>query len=108
MTIVTADKTWTWPPEVVELARRKGVEAYLDPLLEATCDLFPEARAIRVEAWRDPEILDLEAVAFEVELPMADPSQSWQLTSQWMEAFARICPKPQVLAFNTILIPVKP
>ena len=108
MTIVTAEKTWAWSPEVLALAKKLGVEAYLDPLMEATLEQFPDARAVRVEAWRDPELVDLQFVSFEVEVPMADLSTSNEVKDRWMDALARVCPMPHRMAITRVLIPVKP
>lgn len=105
MTIVTAE-TWTWSPEVLAWARAAQVEAYLDPLMEATRDLFPAAQAIRVYVHQDPELANVESLVFEVEQRLESLDGYGDLTRQWIRAFSRVCPGPVVVHFVQLLIPV--
>src|SRR5206468_1593475 len=64
--------TWQWPPEVLDFARRRQIDPYLDPLLSATWRVFPTARRLSVSLHGDPELRDDWHVRFEVEVPQGD------------------------------------
>jgi hypothetical protein len=108
MTTVTANaKAWTWSPEVLALAKKLGVEQYLDPLMEATLELFPTAREVRVYADRDVEIPDLEWITFDAHVPKSDIRSYTDQTSEWIRALYRVCPATLAHGFVLILIPEK-
>jgi hypothetical protein len=98
--------SWTWPPEVLDFARRQQVAAYLDPLLDAIRRLFPTAQSVRVFVEGDPDIRDDYHIVFEVAVPHHDIPDYVQARRRWTEELFRICPRPLVCTFRFILIPV--
>jgi len=108
MTTVTAGlDRWTWSPEVLQFARDHGVAEYLDPMMEATRELFPTAREIRVMVETDPELAGVQAIVWEVDVLQADVGNYQDRNKQWMRAFMTICPKTLGHLFVQTLIPVK-
>ena len=100
----TTTTTWQWSPDVLEFAARSHVEAYLDPLLEATRGLFPTAREIRVFLESDPEIRDDWHIAFDVYAPRADVPHFVKAQHFWIDELYRICPAPLVCTFRLGLV----
>jgi hypothetical protein len=60
---------WQWPADVLAFAAQHQVQATLDPLLEATRQVFPTARSVRLFLELDPEIRDDRHIVFEVQVP---------------------------------------
>lgn len=110
MTVVTAGPAkWTWSEDVLAFARQAGVEAYLDPILEATQELFPRAREIRISVWQDPEVANLRAIAWDVCVPDSlDLSEYKALKSAWIQAFTRLCPTTHLHRFVRSIRSVTP
>lgn len=107
MTIVTAEKTWTWSPDVLQFARQSGVDSYLDPLLEATRDLFPQADELRIYAAHDPEIANDQHLVWELPLPVASAAEYLTAQKQWIGELCRVCPAPLTCVFRLTLMPVR-
>jgi hypothetical protein len=107
MTIVTADlEQWTWSPEVLSFAQEHRVAEYLDPMMQATRELFPAAREIRVSEYLDPELADTRWISWEIDVPKADLGSSRDLRKQWTRAFMKICPSTLSHFFSQTIIPV--
>jgi hypothetical protein len=104
--VIPPTKAWTWPAEVLDFAARKGLNGYLDPLLEATHRLFPTAQRVDVLVERDPEIRDHSYIVFEVYVPKSDIPDYVQAHHSWTDEFRRICPGPEGFLFCFTLIPV--
>jgi hypothetical protein len=98
---------WTWPPEVLTFARQAQVAQYLDPLMEETRQLFPQARAMRVYVEKDPELPDDHHIGWEIDLEMPNLSDYRGLSRRLGEALRRIVPAPLACAFRQYLRPVK-
>jgi hypothetical protein len=105
-TLVPGPKTWPWPTEVLDFAHRHQVAAYLDPLLEATRQVFPTARELKVLLEADPELRDDWHIVFEVCVPSADLTDYLQAQHRWTGELYRICPAPLVGTFRLTLVPV--
>ena len=63
---------WHWPEDVRAFAAQHGVEAYLEPLREASARVFPTAVRARVILELDPELRDDRHVTFEIHVPTDD------------------------------------
>ena len=66
-----ATAPWAYPAEVLEYAKQQGVDAYLEPLREATQRLFPTGQ-LRVVLHRDPELRDVTFIVYEMHVRIAD------------------------------------
>jgi hypothetical protein len=100
-------RPWQWPEEVLSFARQAGVEASLDPLVEATRRLFPTALGAEVYVTVDPEIRGVSWIVFDVRVPLADVPDFLEADRQWSEKLDRCCPAPLVHAFCLRLERVK-
>ncbi len=103
---VAAPGAWTWTPEVLDFARQAGVTDYLDPLLNATRELFPAAPAPRVKVEADPEIQDLRGIVLEIDIPFTGVDDYLKLQKRWIEALFGVCPAPLTCVFCLLLFPV--
>jgi hypothetical protein len=108
MTIATTDlEKWTWSPEVLQFAQEAGVADFLDPMMEATRELFPTARAPRVKVEADPEIVDDRHIVWEIEMPFMGASDYLTAQKLWIKALCRVCPPPLTCVFRLLLMPVR-
>jgi hypothetical protein len=103
-TVTPPQTTWQWPADVQDFARRQRVDAYLNPLLEATRGVFPTARDVRVFLEGDPEIRDDWHIIFEVRVPRGDVPHSVRAQHFWIDELYRICPAPLVCVFRLALM----
>ena len=107
MTIISPSApAWTWSPEVLEFARQAQVADYLDPLLEATRDLFPQAGEMRIFTVEDPEIEEDRHITWELPTPFTDVADYVAAQRQWIRELCRICPAPLTCVFRLTLVPV--
>src|SRR5579871_6194833 len=88
---------YPWPADVLALASREKVTAYLQPLLDATRRLFPEAE-IKV-FWEQDVSLPEEYIVFEVHTPLAHPSENEPAYRKWWQEILRACPELRQNAF---------
>jgi hypothetical protein len=91
---------YPWPADVLAFAARQHVSQYLEPLLEATRKLFPSAE-IRVLFERDPELPDVEWIAFDIRVSKADVSDYLEADRRLGDELFRIC--PALLVHNFVL-----
>ncbi len=103
---VGAEQAWAWPPDVLAFAREAGVADYLQPLLEETRRLFPEAPPMRVKVEADPEIENLRHIACEIDIPYTGTSNYLKAQKSWIQALCRVCPAPLTCVFCLLLMPV--
>jgi hypothetical protein len=89
----------TWPADVLAFAVQNKVDAYLDPLLDATLKLFPTARSIENFLEDDPEIRDDTYIVFEVRVPRTDVPDFVQMQHAWIDELNRVCPASSVGMF---------
>jgi hypothetical protein len=92
---------FVWPEEVLELARAKKADQYLDPMLEMTLRVIPAARWLHVYVCQDPEIAERKAIVFDVGLP--DSQTFRKINKQWGNEWMRICPYPREPIFELFL-----
>ena len=104
MSILTTGKKWEWPPDVLRFAAKNRVDAYLEPLLEATRELFPTMDSLRVFMEDDPEIRDDWHIVFEAWVPSKDVPDYVHTKRHWTEALIRICPAPLAWVFRLTLL----
>ncbi len=108
MTIVTAGpQMWTWSPEVLAFAQEAGVAPYLDPLMEATREQFPDAREMRIFVEQDPEIVNDRHIGWEIDLAIPDLRDFRRLSRLLGEALVKTVPAPLTCVFRQYLLPVK-
>jgi hypothetical protein len=100
---VTTAAAWQWPADVLEFAAKEKVQAYLDPLLDATRRVFPTVRQIKVSLECDPEIANDWHIDFGVEVPAPDVSNFVEAQHQWIRELYRCCPAPLVCTFRLAL-----
>jgi hypothetical protein len=90
--------TTTYPDDVLEFARAKKVEGYLDPLVEMTRRRFPTGQ-IRLSFKKDPEIHDLHFIICEARVPIADVPNYLAATNPWIDEFLRLVPSSLRILF---------
>jgi hypothetical protein len=105
---VQTTPAWQWPPDVLAFAAQQGLEAVLDPLLEATRRLFPTARSLAVYLNQDPEIRDLRTIIFEVRVPDQGYPDWLASRRRWYREFLRISPPPDPCNISLDLVPLDP
>jgi hypothetical protein len=103
---VTPAAGWQWPADVLTYAAEQKVQAYLDPLLEATYRLFPTLQSLRVTVEQDQELRDVRWIVFEVRVPQQDVPNFVQAVHAWTAEKYRICPAPLVCVFCLTLVRV--
>ena len=79
-----------WPEEVVTFAVERGFDQYLQPVLDMTKRVFPDARRIAVRLQPDPEIPDYWFVVFEVEVAGLSVDQMVELDRRWSQGYFAI------------------
>ena len=70
------------PADVVQLAAKLGVTAYLPQVLEMTRAVFPDAR-LEVEAYQVHELAEEWWIIMVVRHSIADPLELVAVTSNW-------------------------
>ena len=84
---------------VVQLAAKLGVTAYLPQVLEMTRAVFPEAR-LEVEVEDDPEVADEVCLAIIVRNSVEDAHELFQISSSWHRRLFDCCPAYLSAAFR--------
>ncbi len=97
--LATPATSWQWRPDVLEFAARHGLESYLDPFLEATRQVFPTAKVLRVFPEVDVSLPDIEYLVFDLEVPIADVPEFVPALHRWDDELCQIVPKPLRLLF---------
>ena len=85
--------------DVVQLAAKLGVTAYLPKVLEMTRSVFPEAR-LEVAVEEDPEIADEVCLAIIVRNSLDDAHELFQVSSPWHRRLYDCCPPHLTPAFR--------
>ena len=88
----------TWPADLIEVARNKGVEHQLDPLLEMTQQMFPDAQ-IEVILQPDPDIADWWFIIFDIRSSITNAQQFLDAHDRWHEERLRMFPGPDTCLF---------
>src|SRR5262249_49791778 len=97
---------WQWPADVLVFAAEQGVQTALEPLLEATRQMFPTASRLRVYVAEDPEIRDDRHIIFDVEVPDRDIPNFVEAVHGWNRELRRCCPKYLTCTFRLLLVPL--
>jgi hypothetical protein len=90
--------SYPWPADVLAFAAKQNVAQYLEPLLQATRQLFPTAQ-VKVFFERDMEYPDEQYIVFEVNVPRADIPDYLAADRKWRHETLRVCPAPVHWAF---------
>jgi len=98
---------WAWPAEVLELARKEGIEQYLEPLREAVHKVFPVVKGLRVVLSRDFDPPYGRFLTWEIDVPKTDVETYLALTDAWRQAERRIVPNAKGHLFFSSILPVK-
>ena len=85
--------------DVVQLAAKLGVTAYLPKVLEMTRSVFPEAR-LEVAVEEDPEIADEVCLAVIVRNSLDDAHELFHVSSGWHRRLYDCCPPHLAPAFR--------
>ena len=106
MTIALLERIVHWSLDVLEFARQQEVADYLDPLLTATKQLFPDAMRLAVYLEADPEIEGDRHIALEVEIVFPGLEAYLDRNRRWIAELCHICPAPLTCVFRLLLMPV--
>ncbi len=85
--------------EVVQLAAKLGVTAFLPKVLEMTRSVFPDAR-LEVEAYQDHELADEWWLVIVVRHEIEDPYELVAVTGGWHRKLFDWCPVHLAGAFS--------
>jgi hypothetical protein len=86
--------TWLRPTEVLGYATAYQIEPYLGPLRGLVDRLFPVRDALKVYVDQDPELRDVRAIVFDVQVTGLDLPQLRAAETAWGRGLAGICPAP--------------
>lgn len=106
MTIALSERTAHWSLDVLEFARQQEVADYLDPLLTATKQLFPDSTRLAVYLEADPEIEGDRHIALEVEIVFPGLEAYLDRNRRWIAELCHVCPAPLTCVFRLLLMPV--
>lgn len=94
--------------ELLNYARTRRLDAYLEPLAAAARAAFPDASEIRLVLTPDPELREASCIVYEVFIPPMDMA-AWQAgCRRWGEDLYRICPAPDSVHFRLLPLPAQP
>ncbi len=85
--------------DVVQLAAKLGVTAFLPKVLEMTRSVFPDAQ-LEVEVEYDPEIAEEVCLAIVVRNTIDNPHELVQVSSKWHQRLFDSCPPYQASVFR--------
>ena len=95
--------TWTWPPDVKELAAELGVTAYLQPVYEMTRRVYAGSRII-VSIDVDPEVEGDRHILFEADVTGWNVQQMVEAQNRWASGIFDCCPATQAWVFRVGMI----
>jgi len=95
-----------WPADLLAFADEHEIRSYLDPLWEATWQLFPTARELSVFQEDDPELRADRYIVFDVRVPQQDIPDFVEAKHNWNREFFRICPAPRSHLIRLCLVRV--
>ncbi len=104
MSSLVSTTSWQWPGDVLAFVAQHQIDGYLEPLLQATRSLFPQARSIQVFLESDPEIRDEEHIVIEVETALTDVPHFLEAKRNWNQELFRLCPAPLTCHFRLTLL----
>jgi hypothetical protein len=98
-TVAPTTATWTWPPDVKELAAEWGVTAYLEPVYEMTRRIYGNA-PVTVLVDEDPEIANDRRILMEANVTAWDVPRMVDAQNQWCDEIYNCCPSTHVGFFR--------
>lgn len=99
--------TWTWPTEVLELARKEGIEPYLEPLREAARQVFPAMKDLTIYPSKDVDDPNDHFLIWEITVPWMDNGAYRDQLHEWYRECRAVLPGDKRLLVVTFLIPVR-
>jgi len=84
----------SFDPEVLAYAEKNKLTPYLQPLLDATRRIFPNAQWVRVYYKPDPEVAGDATVIYDVRVSDLQYPEAWDARKAWIAELCRICPAP--------------
>jgi hypothetical protein len=93
----------TFSADVLAYADRNQITPYLQPLLDATREIFRGAERIRVFFQEDPEVPGDATIIYHVRASALRYPQSWSAHKVWNSELTRICPAPLTCYFSLLL-----
>jgi len=93
-------ETWVWPPDVLQLAKEKGVSQYLEPMLEMTREHFANAGRISVSVDVDWEIENLRTILFSAEVVGLSPEKYAETSDEYVRKSFDIVPSELICEFG--------
>lgn len=85
--------------DIMQLAAKLGVSAYLPKVLAMTQSVFPDAR-LNVDIEHDPEIADEVCLAIIVRNSIDDAHELVRVSSNWHRRLYDCCPPHSASAFR--------
>lgn len=82
-------------PELIEYAKKHGLETVVQRLVEATQRVFPTALSIKVYLEQDVALEELWFVVFEVKATKADVPDYLVAKKRWGQEWLQIYPMPR-------------
>ena len=92
-----------WSDAVIAVAEQNHVLASLDPLWQATREIFPTAQWIKVYLQDDYEVPNEKHIVFDVSLPDPGYPQYRAALRAWNMEMIRICSAPLTYVFQLLL-----
>ena len=92
-----------WLPDLLAYAVHRQVEQYLQPMLDASQRIFPNARSIWVTLDPDPEIRDLSFITYNVRIPSMPGAEALSLQRLWTDELVRLRPYPVIDGFVLLI-----
>ena len=94
-----APSQYDLPADVIQLATKLGVTAYLPKVLEMTQSVFPDAQ-LDVEAYQDYELAAEWWIVVVVRHAIDEPHELVSITSEWHRRLCDYCPAHLASAFS--------
>ena len=85
--------------DVIQLAAKLGVTAYVPKVLEMTRSVFPDA-LVEIEAYQDHELSDEWWIVVAVRHAIEDPHELVNVTCEWHRQLFDCCPAHLSRAFS--------
>jgi hypothetical protein len=98
-----APATDNFSADVLAYADKNNVTPYLQPLLDATRRIFPNAEWVKVYFKKDPEVAGDAAIIYDVRVADLEYPESWAAHKAWIAELCRICPAPLTYHLTLLL-----
>lgn len=81
-------------------AAERGVTDFLQPVLDMTCRVFPDARRVTIRLEDDPELAGDRHIVVGVEVGGLDVARSVERHWQWSRELFQVCPAQHACLFG--------